>query len=81
MLVYPTPGVDIVIPDIVPPAETVAVASFLAVVPKPTGFCIVTFGVVEYPTPPVDITMEDTVPAVETTAVAAAETFSVYNQI
>ena len=53
-----------------------AVASARAVVPSPTGFCIVTVGALSYPLPPVEIATDDIVPAAETIAVAAAANLS-----
>ena len=58
------------------PFDIVAVASARAVVPRPTGFPIVTTGALSYPRPPVDIATEEIVPAIETTAVAAAANLS-----
>ena len=53
-----------------------AVASARAVVPSPTGFCMVTVGALSYPLPPVDIATDDIVPAADTMAVAAAANHS-----
>ena len=71
--VYPVPGAEIVT-LVTTPAVIDATAVAHKVLPNPTGFCIVTSGVVEYPTPPPDNTMDDIVPAIETLAVAAAPT-------
>ena len=53
-----------------------AVASARAVVPRPTGFCMVTVGALSYPLPPVEIATDDIVPAADTIAVAAAANLS-----
>ena len=73
MEVYPVPGAVIVTP-VTTPAVRDATAVALNVLPNPTGFPMVTSGVVEYPTPPLDNEIDVIVPAAETLAVAAAPT-------
>ena len=74
---YPVPSVETVIP-VTTPFVIDAVASARAVVPRPTGFWIVTVGALSYPLPPVEIATDDIVPAAETIAVAALLTFQHY---
>ena len=72
---YSVPAVETVI-LVTTPFVIDAVASARAVVPRPTGFWIVTVGTLSYPLPPVEIATDDIVPAADTIAVAAAANLS-----
>ena len=89
VFVYPNPAYETDIADIVPAADTVALAvAFPDVVPTPEVIVpipavtpIETFGATVYPDPPSDITILVIEPPAETTAVAATPVLVVRSRI